>query len=66
MYKETKLSEQAQKIKEALISVPPRYDAADRIFAEYPITKEELSKIACDLMYKCLDEQYLYYWDSLG
>ena len=65
MYEETKLSEQAQKIEEALFAVPPRYDEADKIFAEHSITKEELAKIACDLMDKCLDEQYLYYWDSL-
>ncbi|MBR4401584.1 MAG: hypothetical protein IKT09_07900 [Synergistes sp.] len=61
MYKETKLSEQAQKIEEALLAVPPRYDAADKIFANYSITKEELSKIAYDLLDECsFSEQYTY------
>lgn len=64
MYEETKLSEQAQKIEEALITVPPKYDEADEIFVKYSITKEELAKVAYDLMDECLDEQ-LIYWDSL-
>ncbi|MBR4401585.1 MAG: hypothetical protein IKT09_07905 [Synergistes sp.] len=64
MYKETKLSEQAQKIEEALLAVPPRYAAADKIFADYSITKEELAKIACDLLHECLNEQSDY-WDDI-
>ncbi len=61
MYEETKLSDQAQKIEEALLAVPPRYDAADEIFANNSITKEELSKIASDLIDECsFSEQYNY------
>lgn len=58
MYVETKLSEQAKALEKALCAVPPMYDTADEIFSKYYITPEELSKIACNLMDVCFDEQF--------
>ena len=58
MYVETKLSEQAKALEKALCAIPPMYDAADEIFSKYYITPEELSKIACNLMDVCFDEQF--------
>ena len=57
MYVETKLSEQAKALEKALCAVPPMYDAADEIFSKYYIAPEELSKIACNLIDMCCDEQ---------
>lgn len=60
MYKETKLSEEAQMVEDALRSIPPKYDVADKLLFNHDITAEELSKIAVDLLDYCFDEQFDY------
>lgn len=57
MYEKNKLSEQAQKVEDALKAIPPKYDVADEILSHYSVTAEELSRIACNLLDECLDEQ---------
>ena len=46
MYEKNKLSEQAQKVEDALKAIPPKYDVADEILSHYSVTAEELSKLA--------------------
>ncbi len=54
------LSDIAQQLEKALISIPPQYGEADEILAKQAIAPEELAKIATGLMNECFGEQLPY------
>lgn len=60
MYVETVLSKKAEELEKALCTIPTNYDIAEEILLNSTITLEELSKVACNLLDKCFDEQHNY------
>lgn len=61
MYVETVLSKKAEELEKALCTIPTNYDIAEEILLNNDITPEEMSKVACNLLDKCIDEQDEYW-----